>query len=240
MPLPPPMEINFNPGLPKGLRTVDGQAPVRLPFLPMFKNGNAFGGMRGPPPPGPKPGAPPPPPKKTSYPAHNHNFSNNNAPLIVPREHEEIMPPPVSRPKSRNNSYSNHSLHRKPSNPNFRPAENSHYTGNANPSRPMLRAPLTHYYSSDVTQSRNMNYTKNDFPPPPDFILDLKDTFHHVSRNDPMNKDLSPFDLPPPPPELLLSDIKNRGQPQPPPQKAKPAPPPPKRSPSTRLSTKRR
>nr|XP_039262436.1 ras-associated and pleckstrin homology domains-containing protein 1-like isoform X1 [Styela clava] len=240
MPLPPPMAINSHPGLPKGLRTVDGQAPVRLPFLPMFKNGNAFGGMRGPPPPGPKPGGPPPPPKKMAFPPHNHNYSNNNAPPLMPRNNEEIVSNVNNKPKPRSPSYSSHSLHRKPSNPNFRPDENAHYPGNSNPSRPSLRAPLTHYYTSDVTQTASVSYTKDDFPPPPDFILDLKDTFYHINHNDPSTRDLSPFDLPPPPPELLLNQVKNRSQPQPPPQKAKPAPPPPKRSPSTRLSAKRR
>ena len=83
---------------------------------------------------------------------------------------------------------------------------------------PMQRqaAPMTRFYMEQTTDNdQHLRMTPSDFPPPPPFIYQLKDLSRHIMQSSnrvphQQNVQARPnFELPPPPPELMVQAAKS-------------------------------
>ena len=82
---------------------------------------------------------------------------------------------------------------------------------------PMTRqpAPMTRFYTDPSENGHLPRMAPSDFPPPPPFIFQLKDLSRHIMQssnhvpNQPNVQSRSNFELPPPPPELMVQAAKS-------------------------------
>jgi len=159
----------------------------------------------------------------------NNSQDNIGSSISFHDESSLPPPPPVDFPHYNDNN----SNHRNPSSVDERNHEAS-----------KLVSPLTNYYLGNNSESHS--FKVDDFPPPPFFLLDLKDSFLEASQRSNNSDENCLIKNLPPPANAVLSVINNSNKPQktsfnksrhgdnlsgkpPPPQ-------PPRRSATTKLS----
>ena len=87
--------------------------------------------------------------------------------------------------------------------------------GPPNSHQPRQAAPMTRFYTDPSENGHNSRMAPSDFPPPPPFIFQLKDLSRHIMQssnhvpNQPNVQSRSNFELPPPPPELMVQAAKS-------------------------------